>query len=128
MPFAVRSRSGISSARRRYTLPKFEKNSRCACAVVKITWRTMSSAFRYAAPAARLGLELRRRDRLDVLRLGHHDDELFVVDEILDRHLAGLERDLAHAGRCELLLDRAELVLDDAAQQRGVAEDRLELP
>ena len=36
MPLAVRSRSGISSARRRYTLPRLEKNSRWACAVVKI--------------------------------------------------------------------------------------------
>ena len=50
-----------------------------------------------AAAAAALGLERRGRHRLDVLGLGHHDDELLVVDEVLDRHLAGVERDLAHA-------------------------------
>ncbi len=45
IPFAVRSRSGISSPRRRYTLPRLEKNSKYECDVVKITLLTMSSDF-----------------------------------------------------------------------------------
>ena len=48
MPFAVRSRSGMSAARNLYTRPLFEKNKRYACAVVKITRRTRSSSFSVA--------------------------------------------------------------------------------
>ena len=79
------------------------------------------------ATAATLRLERRGRHRLDVLRLGHDDDELFVVDEVLDRHLAVVIGELAHAGLGELLLDRQQLVLDDLAQLGVVGEDRLEL-
>ena len=74
-----------------------------------------------ATATAALRLERPGRHRLDVLRLGHHDDELLVVDEVLDRHLAGVVRDLAHARRGELLLDREHLVLDDLAQQTSSA-------
>ena len=122
---------GDVEARRRYTLPKLEKNNRWAWAVVKMTWRTRSSAFSLAPltprPPRAWVLNERRRHRLDVLRLGHHDDELLVVDEVLDRHVAGVEGDLAHARRGELLLDRQQLVLDDAAQQHRVGEDRFQL-
>ena len=48
MPFAVRSRSGMSSARNRYTRPRFEKNKRYECEVVKMTLLTMSSDFIFA--------------------------------------------------------------------------------
>ena len=59
-----------------------------------------------ATATAGLGLELAGRDGLDVLRLGHHDDEFLVVDEVLDRHVAGVEGDLAHTRRGEPLTDR----------------------
>ena len=80
-----------------------------------------------AATAAALGLEAAGRDSLDVLRLGHDDDELFVFDQVFDGHLAGVEAICAHARRGELFLDRGHLGLDHAAQLRRVGEDALQL-
>ena len=64
-------------------------------------------AARHATAAAALRLERRGLDGLDVLGLRHHDDEFLVVDEILDRHLAVVVGELAHARRGELFADRA---------------------
>ena len=49
-----------------------------------------------AAPA--LGAEGVGRHRLDVAGLGHGDDELLVVDEVLDVDVARVEGDLGPAG------------------------------
>ena len=99
--------------------------------MVKITWRTMSSLFSLApltpAAATALGLEGVGLDRLHVPGLGHDDDEFLVVDEVLDRELAGVVGELAHAGRRELLLDGGHLGLDDAPQLHRVGQDRREL-
>ena len=78
-----------------------------------------------ALATATLGLEGGSRHRLHVLRLGHHDHELFVLDEIFDAHLAGVEHERTHARCGELLLDRRELALDDVAQLLGIIEDAL---
>ena len=121
MPFAVRSRSGISSARRRYTLPKLEKNSRWACAVVKMTWRMMSSAFSLA-PATP------RPPRACVLNepagtaLTYCASVITTTSSLSSTRSSidmspGVERDLAHARGGEPLLDGQQLVLDHAAQQ-----------
>src|SRR4029078_13414411 len=47
------------------------------------------------AATTTLCLEAVGGDGLDVLRLGHHDDELFVLDQIEVGHLAVVEADLA---------------------------------
>ena len=70
--------------------------------MVKITWRTMSSVFSLAPltprPPRPWVLNESACDRLHVLRLGHHDDELLVVDEVLDRHLTVVVGDLRTRG------------------------------
>ena len=53
MPLAVRSRSGMSIARSRYTLPRLEKKSRKAWAVVKMMWLTRSSLLSLAPATPR---------------------------------------------------------------------------
>ena len=65
--------------------------------------------------------------RLDVALGRHRDDELLVVDEVLDVHVAGVVGELGAALGGELVADLGQLVLDDLAELGLVAEDRLEL-
>ena len=70
----------------------------------------------HAAAAAALGPERVGGDRLDVALGRQRDDELLVVDEVLDVHVADVEGDLGAPLVGELLLDLGQLVLDDGAQ------------
>ena len=81
----------------------------------------------HAAAAPALGPEGRRGHRLDVAGPGHGDDDLLVVDEVLDAHLARVVGDDAAARVGVLVADRGHLGLDDAAQLAVVRQDRLEL-
>ena len=81
----------------------------------------------HAPAAAALGPEGGRRHRLDVAGPGHGDDDLLVVDEVLDPHLARVVGDDAAARVGVLVADRGHLGLDDAAQLAVVGQDRLEL-
>ena len=72
-------------------------------------------------------MKLPAGDGLHVLRLGHDDDELFVLGEVVVVHLAGVERDGAHRAACRTPPDRGHLGLDDATQHLGIVEDPLQL-
>ena len=67
----------------------------------------------HAAAAAALGPEGVGGDGLDVALGRQGDDELLVVDEVLDVHVAGVEGDLRAALVGELLAHLGQLVLDD---------------
>ncbi len=73
-----------------------------------------------------LRLEAVGGDRLDVLRLGHHDDQLFVFDQVEVGHLALVEADLADPRCGELFFDRRHLGADDLVAHHRVGEDRFE--
>ena len=81
----------------------------------------------HAASAPTLRAEGVGDDGLDVARLGHHHDEVFVLDQVLDVDVADVEGDLGPPGLAEPLADLAQLVLDDLAQLGRALEDRLEL-
>ena len=79
----------------------------------------------HAAAAAALRAEGVGEDGLDVALGRQGDDELLVVDEVLDVHVAGIEGDLGAPLVGELLLHVGQLVLDHAPQHGLVAEDGL---
>ena len=82
----------------------------------------------HPAATAALGPEGVGLDRLDVAGLGHHDDQLLVVDEVLGRtSRPSSSVTAATPGRGELLLDGEQVVLDDGPQAALVVEDGLQL-
>ena len=92
VPRAVRSFIGISRARSRNTRPRLENSRRWAWDDVWTTSSMRSSSFSFAPwtprPPAALGPEGVGRHRLDVAGPAHGDDELLVVDQVLDVHVA----------------------------------------
>src|SRR5581483_3738643 len=82
---------------------------------------------RHTPSAASLRAERVGRHRLHVALRRQRDDQVFVVDEVFDVDVAGVEGDLAAAVGGELVADVAELGLDDLAQLLVGLEDRLQL-
>ena len=80
-----------------------------------------------AAATATLRAERVGRHRLHVALGRQRDDEVFVVDQVFDVDVAGVEGDLAPALCGELASDLRELVLDHGVELLRAVEDRLEL-
>ncbi len=85
----------------------------------------------HAASAAVLLLVLRERHALDVAAVRERDHARLVGDEVLDRDLVLVDRDLRAAlrvlARRELLLQFREVVLDDCVDASRVGEDGLKI-
>ncbi len=60
-------------------------------------------------PAACLSSKGIGLDGLDVTSSGQRDNQLFVLDEVLDKELTGIVDDTGPSWLCVLLLDRLEL-------------------
>ena len=84
-------------------------------------------AARHATTATALRLERASRYCLDVLSLGHHDDEFLVVGEIFDRHLADVVGQLTLAVGRELVADCRDLLFDDCVEAIRIIEDVLQV-
>ena len=99
--------------------------------MVKMTWRTRSSVFSLAPLTPRPPRPWVLNDPAGTA-LTYCASVITTTSSLSSTRSSidmspGVERDLAHPRRGELLADRQQLVLDDVAQQLLVGEDRLEL-
>ena len=62
---------------------------------------------------------------LDIPRLGHRNDNVFIVNEVFDPHFTRVVRHFATARICELVANLGHLVGDNFAQHLVITEYQL---
>ena len=86
--------------------------------VIRLHFRATYTTTTTALRAERVG-----RNGLDVLSLRHHDDELFVVNQVFNTHFTNISGNFAHAWSCKCFANCGEFFGDNRTQFRVGVED-----
>ena len=81
----------------------------------------------YAFSSSVLGFECILRHALDIAKLCHGDDHIFLWDQILHRDIKLIVADLRPSVISVLVLDDKDFLLYDAQEDLSVGQDRLQL-